>query len=329
MTESPTRPPGAPPDAPAYARPDTPADREAEAPGRDHPMRDSALDRAAVERVPDTPQTRSPTYRLAFADDDFLLRQELRPVRLQLELLKPQLVLDEEGVETTVVLFGGARIPEAARAEAAATPTLAGLSRFYEEARRFALLATEASLAESRGRRGVICTGGGPGVMEAGNRGARDAGGRSVGLNIVLPHEQAPNLYVTPELCFNFHYFALRKMHFLMRAEAVCVFPGGFGTLDEMFESLTLIQTGRMRRVPFLLFGREFWERIIDWQALAEAGTISPEDLDLFRTVETAEEALEAIRTWGSRREMREAIPGRSEPAVPRPGEPGQAGDGS
>jgi hypothetical protein len=275
------------------------------------PMRHSGEDLETAEQIPDTPQTRSPSYRLAFADEEFLLRPELRPVRLQLELLKPQLMLDEAGVETTIVLFGGARIPEPAQASAARTRTLAELSRFYEEARRFAYLATEASLVESRGRRGVIVTGGGPGVMEAGNRGALEAGGRSVGLNIVLPHEQAPNPYVTPELAFNFHYFALRKMHFLMRAEAICVFPGGFGTLDEMFESLTLIQTGRMAKVPFLLFGREFWERIIDWQALADAGTISPEDLDLFRTVETADEALEAIRTWGRRTERRERIPGR------------------
>lgn len=275
------------------------------------PMRDSGEDRAAADQIPDTPQTRSPTYRLAFADDDFLLREQLRPVRLQLELLKPQLILDEEGVETTLVLFGGARIPEPALAHTARTPALAELSRFYEEARRFARLATEASLLESRGRRGVIVTGGGPGVMEAGNRGAQEAGGRSVGLNIVLPHEQAPNPYVTPELAFNFHYFALRKMHFLMRAEAICVFPGGFGTLDEMFESLTLIQTGRMAKVPFLLFGRDFWDRIIDWRALEEAGTISPDDLDLFRIVETADEALETIRGWGSRTERREAIPGR------------------
>ena len=131
--------------------------------------------------------------------------------------------------------------------------------------------------------------------MEAGNRGAHEAGGYSIGLNIVLPHEQAPNEYVTPDLCFNFHYFAIRKMHFLMRAKAVCIFPGGFGTLDEMFEALTLIQTGRMAKVPFLLFGRDFWEKIINWQALAEAGTISVADLDLFKYVETAEDAVAHI----------------------------------
>ena len=134
--------------------------------------------------------------------------------------------------------------------------------------------------------------------MEAGNRGAQEAGGHSIGLNIVLPHEQAPNGYVTPDLCFNFHYFAIRKMHFLMRACAICVFPGGFGTMDELFESLTLIQTGRMKRVPFVLFGRGFWERVVNWQALADAGTISPEDLDLFRFVETADEAVRVIDDW-------------------------------
>ncbi len=143
-----------------------------------------------------------------------------------------------------------------------------------------------------------IATGGGPGVMEAGNRGAADAGGSSIGLNIVLPHEQAPNEYVTPGLCFNFHYFAIRKMHFLMRAKAICVFPGGFGTLDEMFEALTLIQTDRMNRMPFLLFGEAFWRKIINWEALADAGTISAEDLDLFRFVETSGEAIAIIDAW-------------------------------
>ena len=156
----------------------------------------------------------------------------------------------------------------------------------------------------------MIVTGGGPGVMEAGNRGAQDAGGRSIGLNIVLPHEQAPNLYVTPELCYNFHYFAIRKMHFLMRAKAVTVFPGGFGTLDETFEALTLIQTGRMERVPFLLFGEKFWRSIINWETLADAGTIAAEDLELFQFVETAEEAIEAIDNWHDR-EARKSLPGR------------------
>ena len=261
---------------------------------RSHPFRDSTQDIEAAHRIPDTPQTRAPAYRLAFADPDFMTREELRPVRLQLELLKPQLVMDERGIESTIVLFGGARIPAPEHKSLAKTPMLADLTRYYDEARRFSRMMTERSM-ESYGKQNVIVTGGGPGVMEAGNRGAAEAGGQSIGLNIVLPHEQAPNRYVTPDLSFNFHYFAIRKMHFLMRAAAVCIFPGGFGTLDEMFESLTLIQTKRMKPIPFLLFGRGWWETVINWGHLAEAGVISPEDLKLFQFVETAEEALAAI----------------------------------
>ncbi|WP_276717167.1 TIGR00730 family Rossman fold protein [Pseudooceanicola nitratireducens] len=273
-------------------------------------FRDAHTDIQTADDVPDTPQTRAPAYRLAFADDEFLCRDELRPVRLQLELLKPQMVMDERGIESTVVLFGGARIPEPAKKADAKTETLAELSKYYDQARRFAAMITARSL-DSYGREWVVATGGGPGVMEAGNRGADDAGGQSIGLNIVLPHEQAPNEWVTPDLCFNFHYFAIRKMHFLMRARAVCVFPGGFGTLDEMFEALTLIQTGRMERVPFLLFGRAFWEKIINWEALADAGTIAHEDLSLFKFVETAEEALAAIDSWPAAGTKRGDIPGR------------------
>ncbi|WP_127105419.1 LOG family protein [Pararhodobacter zhoushanensis] len=264
---------------------------------RSHAFRDSHQDIATARKIPETPQTLSPTYRLAFADSDFLCRDELRPVRLQLELLKPEMAMNEAGVTSTVVLFGGARIPAPERKETAKTPMLADLSRYYTEAQIFARMMTEISM-QGGGTEYIITTGGGPGVMEAGNRGAAEAGGKSIGLNIVLPHEQAPNLYVTPELSFNFHYFALRKMHFLMRARAVVVFPGGFGTLDEMFESLTLIQTRRMKRIPFLLFGREFWQNVVNWDMLAEAGTISREDLALFRFVETAQEAVDAILTW-------------------------------
>lgn len=256
---------------------------------RSHPFRDSVADVAAADRIPDTPQTRAPAYRLAFSDDDFMMREELRPVRLQLELLKPQLVLDERGIRSTVVLMGSARIRPADEGGADGT-----LAPWYDEARRLARLITEKSL-ESYGRDNVVITGGGPGIMEAGNRGAQDAGGHSIGLNIVLPHEQAPNAFVTPDLCFNFHYFAIRKMHFLMRARAICIFPGGFGTLDEMFESLTLIQTRRMKRIPFLLFGRAFWDSVINWQALVDFGTISEADLGLFHYVETAEEAMALI----------------------------------
>ena len=272
-------------------------------------LRDAREDISTASDVPLTPQSASPAYRLAFADNDFLCRDELRPVRLQLELLKPQLMLEEKGIESTIVLFGGARIPAPEHKDSARTPKLAELSSYYDEARKFARVMTERSLADG-GHDNIICTGGGPGVMEAGNRGAQEAGGHSIGLNIVLPHEQAPNEYVTPDLCFNFHYFAIRKMHFLMRACAICVFPGGFGTLDELFESLTLIQTGRMERVPFLLFGRDFSERIINWEALSDAGTISAEDLDLFRFVETAEEAAGIIENW-SPAPPRDSIPGR------------------
>ncbi len=256
---------------------------------------DARTDIRKFQDSPETPQTRASTYRLAFNDPDFLCRDELRPVRLQLELLKTEMVLEEQGIQSTIVLFGGARIPDPDNRATAATPTLADLSKYYGEAQAFAQLCTLRSL-EGDGRHDVIVTGGGPGVMEAGNRGAAEAGGRSISLNIVLPHEQAPNRYATPELCFNFHYFAVRKMHFLMRAKAVVVFPGGFGTLDELFETLTLIQTKRMDPVPVILFGRDFWHEIINWQALADAGTIGRADLDLITFVETAHEAMSALR---------------------------------
>lgn len=261
------------------------------------PFPDAEQDIRATRAIPDTPQTRASSYKLAFADDDFLCLPELRPVRLQLELLKPEMLMTERGIRSTVVLFGGSRIPDPAARHLATTTALADLSHYYDEARKFAQLMTLRSV-ESGGSENVIVTGGGPGVMEAGNRGAADAGGASIGLNIVLPHEQAPNAYVTPDLCFNFHYFAIRKMHFLMRARAVVVFPGGFGTFDELFESLTLIQTGRMARVPILLFGEVFWRKMINWEALRDAGTIGPDDLKLFRFVETAEAAMQTIDHW-------------------------------
>ncbi|MEE9387230.1 MAG: TIGR00730 family Rossman fold protein [Paracoccaceae bacterium] len=277
---------------------------------RAHPFRRSKQDRDASHELPDTAQTRAPAYKLAFDDAEFMCRDELRPVRLQLELLKPEMLMAEYGIESTIVLFGGARIPEPAKKSTARTKTLADLSKYYAEAREFARLMTVRAMA-SEHREGVIVTGGGPGVMEAGNRGAVDAGGVSIGLNIVLPHEQAPNEYVTPDLCFNFHYFAIRKMHFLMRAKAVAAFPGGFGTLDELFECLTLIQTGRMERIPILLFGEKFWRGIINWETLAEAGTISADDLSLFRFVETAKDAVDAIDNWEHAGTTREKIPGR------------------
>jgi len=246
-------------------------------------------------------------YRLAFADSAFLLREELRPVRMQLELLKPELVQTELGIESTIVIFGSARIlPPETAAERLAEAEAGGdeaavararrqvdMSRYYDEARRFGALVTQRSRTLETPI--YVVTGGGPGIMEAGNRGAHEVGGRSIGLNIVLPHEQAPNPYITPELCFQFHYFALRKMHFVMRSIALVCFPGGFGTLDELFETMTLIQTGKSRRRPILLFGREFWTRLIDFDWLIETGMISPGDVNLFRFVETAEEAWEHL----------------------------------
>ena len=266
------------------------------------PLSHSDEDLERAKAVPDTPQTRAPAYRLAWDDEDFMTRRELRPVRLQLELLKPEMMLAERGIRSTVVLFGGARIPEpggeawAAKNETQKKNLLAN-ARYYEEARSFARLCSEYS-ATTYYREFVVVTGGGPGVMEAGNRGAADCGAPSIGLNIVLPHEQAPNLYVTPELCFNFHYFAIRKMHFIMRAKAVAVFPGGFGTMDEFFETLTLIQTGRMERVPVILFGKEFWSRAVDLDYLAEQGTISPGDEHIISAVDTAADAWDIIREF-------------------------------
>ena len=258
----------------------------------------------AASHVPDTPQSRSHSYRLAYHDDEFLLRDELRPVRLQLELLKPDLLQQESGVHSTIVIFGSARIPEQATAEqqlqeaerlAQNAPQDERLqrrvpiarrivenSRYYEEARKLAALITEANLSSGRCDM-VVITGGGPGIMEAANRGASDVGGKSVGLNIVLPFEQRPNPYITPELCFQFHYFAIRKMHFLKRAHALVACPGGFGTLDELFETLTLIQTGKIKPVPILLMGRDYWNRIINFQALVDEGMINEDDLDLFQ----------------------------------------------
>ncbi|MBD8553656.1 LOG family protein [Rhizobium sp. CFBP 8762] len=266
------------------------------------PLADSGHDKRRAEGVPKTPQTLSPAYRLAYADDDFLCREELRPVRLQLELMKTEMMLSERGIKSTIVMFGGARIPAPGQdAWAAKNETqrenLTAASVYYDEARKFAQLCSQH--AESHDyKEYVVVTGGGPGVMEAGNRGAADVGAPSIALNIVLPHEQAPNEYVTPELSFNFHYFAIRKMHFLLRAKAVTVFPGGFGTLDELFETVTLMQTGRMALVPLILFGEKFWRKIIDFEALAEFGTISPADVDLLHFVETAEEAWNVISTF-------------------------------
>jgi hypothetical protein len=262
-----------------------------------------------AEEAPDkTPQTEHPAYKLAFRDHDFMLRDELRPVRFQLELLKPELLLDEARVGSTLVIYGSARIPSPedaqAKIDAAKNGTeyeqkvaqrLADKSKYYEEAYKLARLVSEKAIVEDGKRQFVVTTGGGPSIMEAGNRGASDAGSESIGLNIILPHEQAPNSYVTPYLSLNFHYFALRKMHFLLRAKAVAVFPGGFGTFDEMFELLTLVQTGKMKPMPILLFGKDFWNRVVDFEAIAEEGTISKKDLDLLHWCETADDAWDHI----------------------------------
>jgi len=266
---------------------------------------------AAVERI-----LNSPSYRVAYQDLDFLTDPKLRATRMELELLKPELAFEREKIKSTVVVFGSTRIVDESearehvqRAEAAlnADPenpklqrayarakSLLEKSRYYDLARRFAYLVSES--CRNNGQCDyVICTGGGPGIMEAANRGAYEAGAKSIGLNIRLPMEQIPNPYITPELCFQFRYFALRKFHFLLRAKALVVFPGGFGTLDELTDALTLRQTGRMQPIPIIIFGREYWERVLNFQALADEGVIDDEDLKLFEFAETAEDAWERI----------------------------------
>ncbi|TYC90079.1 LOG family protein [Novosphingobium sp. BW1] len=256
-----------------------------------------------------TLQTRHPAYQLAFQDTDFLLRDELRPVRFQLELLKPEMLLEEANIGSTLVMYGSARIPSPEKCDEVlamassdedkkVAERLVAKAKYYEEARKLARIASQCGLVEKGMRQFVVCSGGGPSIMEAANRGAHEVGAESLGLNIVLPHEQAPNPYVTPRLSFQFHYFALRKMHFLLRARAVAVFPGGFGTLDEMLEMITLIQTGKMKPIPVLLYGREFWEKVINFEALAEEGVIARRDLDLFTWCETAEDGWKAIRAF-------------------------------
>ncbi|WP_303783971.1 TIGR00730 family Rossman fold protein [Sandarakinorhabdus limnophila] len=251
------------------------------------------------------PQTEHPAYRLAFQDANFLLREDLRPVRFQLELMKPEVLLAEADIHSTFVFYGSARIPSPEEAPAliaaAETPErkavaarLARNARYYDVARELAVMVS--TFCKEGERCFTVCSGGGPSIMEAANRGAWESGAPSLGMNIVLPHEQVPNPYVTPGLSFQFHYFALRKMHFLMRAKAVAVFPGGFGTFDEFFELLTLVQTGKVAPLPILLYGREFWNRVVNFEALAEEGVIAPDDLKLFHFVETAEEGWAIVK---------------------------------
>ncbi len=260
---------------------------------------------------------KSDSYRLAYADADFLLRDELRSVRLQLEWRKADIVQQENGIESTVVIFGGARFPEPERAKAKLGEVLAkhssdsnpdhpksqksiaenivGNSHFYNEARSLSQKITQLSL-QTGGKQLVIVTGGGGGIMEAANRGAADVGGKSIGLNIVLPYEQEPNPYITQDLCFQFHYFAIRKMHFLKRAKGLIAFPGGFGTLDELFETLTLIQTKKISPVPIVLVGKDYWNKLINFDFLVEQGAINEKDLEYFLLVDTADEAYTYLR---------------------------------
>jgi uncharacterized protein (TIGR00730 family) len=257
--------------------------------------------------------TDSPAYRLAFEDVDFLHDPDLRPVRLQLELLKPEKHLREHRIRSTIVVFGSARIPAPdvgdddqasssddrpadttkPRNEIAARRRVV-YGRYYDEARRFAQIVSR-RFQEAARRDFVIVTGGGPRIMEAANRGAADVGGRSVALNITLPHEQAPNPFVTPDLCFRFHYFALRKMHFLLRAKALVAFPGGFGTFDELFEALTLVQTRKIAPMPIVLIGDAFWRRAVNFDFLVEEGMIAPSDVELFHIVDSADEAIKVL----------------------------------
>jgi uncharacterized protein (TIGR00730 family) len=247
--------------------------------------------------------------RLAFADPEFMLRRETRGIRFQLEMLKPDLAQQARGIEDTVVIFGSARFKseeeahrlmvqaeESGDAQAIAKArTLLKNARYYEQARALGRKITEHNLELSPKHKMYVCTGGGPGIMEAANRGAAEAGGLSVGLNIALPHEQEPNPYITPGLSFKFHYFALRKMHFMMRAKALVAFPGGFGTLDEVFETLTLVQCKKAKPVPIILYGSEYWKRLFHPKVLLEEGVISPEDLQLFHYVDAVDDAWNLI----------------------------------
>jgi uncharacterized protein (TIGR00730 family) len=250
--------------------------------------------------------------RLAFADPEFLLRRETRGIRFQLELLKPDLEQQLHGIENTIVVFGSARFRSQEEADALLQAAQAGgdtrtlararvlerNARYYEQARDFGKLVTRYSADKDPADKLFICTGGGPGIMQAANRGAFDADGVSVGLSIALPMEEASNPYVTPALSFRFHYFALRKMHFMMRAKALLAFPGGFGTLDELFEVITLVQTRKSEQVPIILFGSDYWKRLINFDVLVEEGAISPEDLALFQYADDPQQAWTMIRDF-------------------------------
>ncbi len=262
-----------------------------------------------------TPQQRSRAYRLAVEDTDFLLRDEMRDIRFALEYAKAELSLRDWGIRSTIIVFGSARIPSpeqvASRQEAATTDAERALVTraerlvpYYEAARAFGRIASErggAFAPHDRWRDNVVATGGGGGIMEAANRGASEAGAPTIGFNITLPHEQRPNRYTTPELTFRFHYFAMRKMHMAMRASALVIFPGGFGTLDELFEILTLAQTHKMPPIPIVLFNEAYWKRVISFDALIEEGMIEADDLSLFTFADTAEAVWEGLVKAGLR----------------------------
>ncbi|MDP1566923.1 MAG: TIGR00730 family Rossman fold protein [Polaromonas sp.] len=251
-------------------------------------------------------------YRLAFADPEFLLRRETRGIRFQLEMLKPDMEQHAQGIENTIVVFGSARFPAPEQAEEALklaresgdAQAMALAERhvrnavYYEQARLFGRMVATHCKSRPPSEQLFICTGGGPGIMEAANRGAHEMNMPTVGLNIALPHEQSSNPYVTPSLSFKFHYFALRKMHFMMRAKALVAFPGGFGTLDELFEVITLVQTRKAKPVPIILFGSDYWKRLLNFDVLIEEGAISPEDLKLFEYVDDPQVAWDAIKTF-------------------------------
>lgn len=252
----------------------------------------------------------SASYRLAFDDSEFIARPETRGIRFQLELMKPDLILRENQVDHTITVFGSARFMSREDAERLIANAVTDEekshaqsalinSKHYESAREFGQMVATYNLRQiSPTKRLHICTGGGPGVMAAANRGAHETGDLSVGFNISLPHEQHPNPYLTPALCFRFHYFALRKMHFMLRARAIVAYPGGFGSFDEIFEVLTLVQTKKILAIPVVLVGRDFWKKIVRFDLLAEYGLIDPADLDIVRFVDTAEEAWSAIARW-------------------------------
>lgn len=273
-----------------------------------------------VKQTKKSAQECSPAYQLAYLDQAFLVRRELRSVRLQLELLKPELSLHHEKIKSTIVIFGSARTPEPEVAKKRYQVVLAHLERnpedkelqktakiaerlykksfYYEEARKLGSLVSKGKDLE--GNPLVVITGGGPGIMEAANRGAHDVNAKSIGLNIVLPMEQGPNHYITPELCFQFHYFAIRKMHFLIRAKALVVFPGGYGTLDELFEALTLVQTKKIKQIPVILVGKSYWQQLIDFDFMVEEGVIDADDLKLFFYAENAEQVWQIIGNFYS-----------------------------